>query len=87
MRLIEARWVTDRFALFAALEDRPLSHNGNGVDKPDPTSFLACLTALVPAGSAGPVLYLGDLAADAELVERYRRLGEGPDLACGFAGR
>ena len=82
----EARWVTERFAMFAALEDRHLWHNGNGVDKPDPTSFLACLTALVPASSAGLVLYLGDLAADAELVERYRRVGEGPAVVFALVG-
>ncbi len=79
----EARWVLERLRLFDTLEDRHLWHNGNGVEKPDPASFLACLTALA---SAQPILYLGDLAADAELVERYRALGRGPQVVFALVG-
>jgi len=65
----EARWVIGRLALFATLRPEHLWHAGNGVAKPDPAAFATCLSALHPAG---PILYLGDLAADAELVCRYR---------------
>ena len=79
----EARWVTDRFRLFDSLQPRHLWHSGNGVQKPDPASFHACVNGLA---AAGPILYLGDLAADAELVERYRALGQGPEIVFVLVG-
>jgi phosphoglycolate phosphatase-like HAD superfamily hydrolase len=81
----EARWVTERLAVFGTLLQEHLWHNGNGVEKPDPASFLECLTRLAPE-PLGPVLYLGDLAADAELVRRYRALKTGPEVVFALVG-
>ena len=78
----EARWVTERFRIFDSLEERHFWHTGKGVAKPDPECFGRCVRGL----GVEPVLYIGDLAADAETVARYRSLGEGPRVLFALVG-
>jgi len=79
----EARWVTERFRVFDPLEERHFWHTGKGVAKPDPACFARCVRAL----DVEPVLYIGDLAADAETVARYRALGRGPRVLFALVGQ
>lgn len=78
----EARWVTGRLRLFDGLPDDRLWTRDDGVDKPDPAAFSACVQALSP----GPVLYVGDLPADADLIARYRALRRAPEVVLALVG-
>jgi phosphoglycolate phosphatase-like HAD superfamily hydrolase len=79
---VEARMVLDRVALLRDLPDGRFWHRTRGVAKPDPTLFAECLDQL---GVSCP-LYVGDVAADAELVARYRALGRKPKLRFALIG-
>jgi len=78
----EARWVTERFRVFEPLQERHFWHTGKGVAKPDPACFDRCVRGL----GVDPVLYIGDLAADADTVARYRALGQGPRVLFALVG-